>query len=79
MAANVVKASQNAVVAADDEQRLPDEVEGEVVAGVCGLAHMTHQLPGGGKEAGLFGFKGFRAEIGGGGQSGGASDVAFGC
>jgi hypothetical protein len=77
MPANVIKASQNAVVAAGNEKRLSDEVESKVVAGICGLANMTDDLPGGSEDSGLLGFKGLRAEIDGCGQRGGASDVAL--
>jgi len=78
MAADVMKASENAVVAAGDEERLSDQVEGKVVAGARGLVNMTDDLPGGCEEPRLFVLKGRRAEIEGCGQSGSASDVAIG-
>ena len=73
-----MEAAENAVVAASDEQRLSDEVEGKVVAGARGLVQVADDLPGGGEEPGLFVFKGRWAEIEGCGQSGSASDVAIG-
>jgi hypothetical protein len=78
MAADVIKASQNAVIAAGDEERLSDEVEGKVIAGARGLVNMTDELPGGGEEFGLFLLQGCWAEIKGCGQSGSASNVAIG-
>jgi hypothetical protein len=54
MAADVMKAAENAVLAASDQERLSDEVEGEVVAGSGGLVNMTYELPGSGEELGLF-------------------------
>ena len=63
MAANVIKAAENAVVAAGDEERLSDEVEGKVVAGASSLVNMADDLPGGCEEPGLFVFKGRWIEI----------------
>jgi hypothetical protein len=78
MAADVIKTSKNAVLSANDEERLSDEIESKIVPRVCGLANMTDNLPGRGKELGFFGLKGFSAEIERRGQSGSASDVAIG-
>jgi hypothetical protein len=78
MAADVVEASENAVVAARDEERLSDEVEGKVVARARGLVHVADDLPGGGEEPVLFVLKSCWAEIKECGQSGSASDVAIG-
>ena len=57
MAANVIKAAENAVIVADDEERLSDEVEGEVVAGARDLVNMSDDLPCGCEDPGLFVFK----------------------
>src|SRR6202795_1531519 len=78
MAADVMEASKNAVVAASDEERLSDEVKGKVVARARGLAHVADDLPGGGEQPGLFVLKSGRAEIKRCGQGGSASDVAIG-
>src|ERR1700687_3201780 len=76
MAANVIKAAENAVVAARDEERLSDEVEGKVVAGARGLVNVAGDLPGGGGEPGVFFLKRCWAEIKGGRQGGSTSDGA---
>jgi len=78
MPADVIKATENAIFAAGDEERLSDEVEGKVVAGARGLVRVADNLPGGGEEPGLFVFEGRGAEIQGCGQSGSARDVAIG-
>jgi hypothetical protein len=78
MAAHIIEASKNAVVATGDEQRLSDKVEGKIVPGARGLVYVADNLPGGGKDPGLLVFKGCWVEIEGCGQSGSASDVAIG-
>jgi hypothetical protein len=78
MAADIVKATKNAVFAASDEQGLSDQVKGEIVAGGGRLAHMAYKLPGGSKQSGLFVLEGGGVEVERCGQSGGASYVALG-
>src|SRR5271157_132142 len=78
MAAHVIKAAENAILAPHDEQWLSDKLEGEVVAGLCGLVNVSYNLPGGGKDPGFFVRKGFCAEIERCRQGGSASDVAIG-
>ena len=53
MPANVIKAAEDTVFAADDEERPSAEIESKVVAGAGGLANMTDDLPGGGEDPGL--------------------------
>ena len=78
MAADVIKASQDAIVATHDEQRLSDEVEGKVVARARGLMHMTDDLPRGGEDPGLFLLVSCRTKIKGCRQGGSTRDVAIG-
>jgi hypothetical protein len=73
-----MKAAENAIFAACDQERLSDEVEGKIVAGVRGLVDMTDDLPGSREELGLFRLKSFRTKIERCRQRGSASDVAIG-
>ena len=75
MAANIIKAAENAIVAARDKKGFADEVEGKVVARVSGLVDVSDELPGGGKDARLFLGESFRTKIERCGQSEGASDI----
>ncbi len=78
VAANIMKASQNAVFATGNQQRLAEEVKGEIVSRTRRLMDMTDELPGGSEEFALFLLKCGGTEIEGCGQSGSTSDVAIG-
>jgi hypothetical protein len=75
MAADIVKAAKNAILATGYEKRLPEQVEGEIIPGAGGLANMADELPSCREEGRLFSFKVFRAEIERSGQSGSAGDI----
>jgi hypothetical protein len=46
MAADIVKTTQHAIVAAYDDERLSHKVKGKVIARLFNLADMTDNLPG---------------------------------
>jgi len=45
MAAYVIESAQHAIVATHDQQRLSDQVESKVVAGIRNLTDVSYQLP----------------------------------
>lgn len=63
MAADIVKAAQNAIVSTSDEQRFAEKVKGEIVAGAGRLMNVADNLPSCREERFLLFFKGFRAVI----------------
>ena len=77
MAADVVKAAQNAVVAASDQERFSNEIESEIVARAGDLVNMTDDLPGGGKKPVLFVVVGCRIDVERCGQRGSAGNIAI--
>jgi NADP-dependent 3-hydroxy acid dehydrogenase YdfG len=63
MAADIIKAAENSVLAADDEKRLSDEIEGKVIAWVLDLVNMADDLPRRCEDPLFFVLKGFGTEV----------------
>jgi hypothetical protein len=63
MAANVIKAAEDAILAPGNEERLAQQIEREIVSGLSRLTDMADKLPGRRKKSFLFFFEVFRPKV----------------